>query len=291
MSTLVIGAVGGLVALHLARRARAAPARARIALGRSPRCRRRLPALLRDPLQRALDRSELQLGPEEAMVWWLGGTASATVLAAGFGPTLAVGTACCGLFGAPLALISIRHRRGERLRSALPDLLDAVALELRSAGSLQSALQRVSSSSGAVGTEAVSLLRRLDWGQRLDDALGEWRAEHERTPAADTARVVAAALSMASATRSTDPISGTAEALRADDRVREEARALAAQGRLSARILGVLPLAALTLTALLDPVGSRVLVGHPLGRVSLVAGLGLEAAGILWMRRIVRVVP
>ncbi len=60
---------------------------------------------------------------------------------------------------------------------------------------------------------------------------------------------------------------------------------------MSALVVGVAPIAYLAFASAVDPGASAVLVTTPLGRICLVTGLGLDALGALWMRRIVRSEP
>jgi Flp pilus assembly protein TadB len=67
----------------------------------------------------------------------------------------------------------------------------------------------------------------------------------------------------------------------------EEARALAAQARLSAVVVGAAPVASLPVSISVD---GRLLAAltHGPGRACFVAGLALQALAALWMRRILR---
>jgi tight adherence protein C len=69
--------------------------------------------------------------------------------------------------------------------------------------------------------------------------------------------------------------------------VRREVRALSAQARASAVVIGIAPVAFLLVVAVADPTAIGFLVGSPAGLMCLGSGLGLDALGALWMRRIV----
>ena len=70
--------------------------------------------------------------------------------------------------------------------------------------------------------------------------------------------------------------------------VAAEVRSQSAQARLSALVIGLLPLAFLTWAALTDRRTVLFLVGAPAGWACLALGGGLEVIGALWMRRILR---
>ncbi len=83
-------------------------------------------------------------------------------------------------------------------------------------------------------------------------------------------------------------IDGAAATFRDRRAVAGEVRAQSAQARLSALVIGLLPVAFLLWAAATDRRTAAFLVADPLGVVCLGAGVALEALGALWMRRVVR---
>ena len=67
---------------------------------------------------------------------------------------------------------------------------------------------------------------------------------------------------------------------------RQETKALAAQARLSAMVVALAPPVFTLLAGATDPAILQFLLGTPAGWACLVAGLGLDLVGALWMRRI-----
>ncbi len=88
--------------------------------------------------------------------------------------------------------------------------------------------------------------------------------------------------------RAAEAIDGLAASLRHRLDAAAEAHALSAQARLSALVIGAAPLGYLAFSGLVDPRSVTMLVSTGVGRVCLVAGLGLEVLAALWIRRIVR---
>jgi tight adherence protein B len=119
----------------------------------------------------------------------------------------------------------------------------------------------------------------------MSDALATWPAEADLPEVRAAAGACAVAVSVGG--QSAGALDGLARSLRDRLGAVADARALSAQARLSAVVVGAAPLAYLAFTALVDPASVGVLVGTPVGRVCLGLGLGLEALGALWMRRIV----
>ena len=101
-------------------------------------------------------------------------------------------------------------------------------------------------------------------------------------------RAAAGALAVATTMggRSADAIDGLATSLRHRLDAEAEARALSAQARLSAVVVGAAPLGYVVFAGVVDPTSVTALVGTGVGRVCLVLGLGCEALAAVWIRRI-----
>jgi tight adherence protein B len=100
----------------------------------------------------------------------------------------------------------------------------------------------------------------------------------------------AGALAVAATTggRAAAALDGLAASLRDRREIAAEARALSAQARLSAVVVGCLPVGYLVGCALFDPRQVRVLVHTGFGAVCLVVGLALEALAAVWIRVLLR---
>jgi Flp pilus assembly protein TadB len=173
-----------------------------------------------------------------------------------------------------------------RIDNALPDALESMARGLRSGGSLRLAIGETGASAAApLGEGLVEVAEAASRGRSLLDAVDRWRAA---TPG-DGVPLAAAALGLGAelggaAARSLDGVAGT---LRDRNAARREVRALSAQARASAVVIGIAPVAFLLVVAAADPGSVSFLVGSPVGLVCLVSGLGLDVVGGWWMRRIV----
>jgi tight adherence protein B len=86
-------------------------------------------------------------------------------------------------------------------------------------------------------------------------------------------------------------LEGLGESLRARDAAVKEARALSAQARVSAIVVGGAPLAYLAFASAADPASLDLLLTTGAGRACLVAGLVLEALGAWWMHVLLRGEP
>lgn len=282
LSTATVAVVGTASAAWLARAAR----RMRV-VDRIPRHaheRRVIPEPVRRRLVTALEDSGIGARPEEAVQMWLLAALAALVVCVPLGPVFAAAGPAGVLAGAPIALRARRRVRSRLVSAAVPDLLDRVASELRAGGTVVSGIARVGGDGGPLAGDLGRVDRRVRLGASLGDALDAWA--RERAVPGVPAAAGALALAHEVGGRSADAIEGLATSLRERLGVVAEVRALSAQARASALVVGLGPLAYLGFSALTDPRALRVLVEHPVGRIGAVVGVALEAAGAVWMRRI-----
>lgn len=238
----------------------------------------------------ALERAGWPLRPAEFGV----AVAGATILAALVGSVALGGIAAGLLTGLVVAVVPVvvlrRQARvlSEKADSQLPDVLGQLAASLRSGHSLNQAIEAASEQVAApLGPQFARVIAETRVGRSLDDAL---LAMAERVGSNDLRWTVRAMMIQArTGGRLSDVLDVLAEFMRDREEVRREVRALTADGRMSAWILGLLPffiLGALLLTSrdYLTP-----LVTEPLGFVMIGVAVVLMAVGMVWIRKIVRV--
>ena len=78
-----------------------------------------------------------------------------------------------------------------------------------------------------------------------------------------------------------------ADTMRARNRLKGEIRALTAEGRISAIVLGLLPFAVAGFLAVNNPTYLEPLLTSTFGQIAIGIGLLLMAAGIWWLKKIV----
>ena len=186
---------------------------------------------------------------------------------------------------------TVRHQRWQTRRhyaDGLPSLLDDVARAVRSGSSLAQACAEAAAGSDAVRVELAAVVARADRGLPLATALGHWSRHH---PSTDV-RLAGAALSLAASAGGAQAraVDGVASTVRERRAMAAEVRAESAQARLSAIVIGLLPIAFLLWALTTDGRTASFLVADPIGWLCLAAGLALEALGALWMRRILKAV-
>jgi tight adherence protein B len=280
MTTLAVAILGSGASAWLARRARRYTVLDRM---RVP-TQTELPAWLAPRLQRMLDDAAIDTPARQVLQMWALVAVVAAVLGAALDVALAVFAAAAVGVGGPAVLYGLRTRRARAITAAVPDALERVAAELRSGGTVATAIGWLATDRGALASDFARIDTRVQLGAALPDALAAWARERR---AAGT-RSVAGALAVAheQGGRAADALDSLATSLRERLGVVAEARALSAQARYSALVVGVGPLVYLAFTMLVDRRTIDALVGSNLGRVCALAALGLEAVGAWWMRRI-----
>ena len=189
----------------------------------------------------------------------------------------------------PYAYLGIKEgRRKKAFAAQLPDTLQLLAGSLAAGYSLPQAVDTVSRESG--GPMAVELNRALveaRLGVPLEDAL---ETSARRMDSVDFAWVVMAIrIQREVGGNLAEVLSNVAATMRERERLRRQVQVLSAEGRLSAIILGALPVVFATYLILVRPEYVGLLVTTPLGIVMVIVGLLLMVGGAFWLRKVVAV--
>ena len=283
LRTLLVAIVGSGSTAALARFARRFAVADRL---RSVNGERVLPSVVRRPLVQALDDAALTWTPEQAIEVWCLAIAIAALVGSGLAPATGVLGAVAVIVGGPVALRVGRFRRERTVTAAVPDALEQIGSELRAGGTVATALASIAHGDGVLAADASRIETRVLLGAGLSDALRSWARERR----AVGVEVAAGALSLCATVGgpTADALDGLASSLRARLSVIAEARALSAQARYSAWVIGLAPIGYLVSTAAVDSRSVHLLVGTAAGRTCVVIGVGLELLGAIWMRAIVR---
>lgn len=214
--------------------------------------------------------------------------ASARGRGAGWARELAEGISCRMLAVPPVARAVRRGKEARRqalLSQQMPEAIRLLCIALDAGSSLPKALAYA-----AENTEAplADELKRTVWdlqaGHGFDEAMVHLR---ERTGNAEFAYL---AVAMEIQHRSGGSLSAVlktiAGSLRDAAELAEKLKTQTAQGRLSARVVAVMPLAVLGVMSLFAPSYLLAFVSCPLGVFLLVLAVLLEACGVVWVRRV-----
>lgn len=187
-----------------------------------------------------------------------------------------------------VGLRRLRRRRLEAFREQMPDLLMLVAGGLRAGSGLTQALAQAASGIELPARQELGLLlREQRLGVGLDEALSSLAHRmplEETTLFASALRIGSEAGGSMAAT-----LESLADATRRKLSIEGKIRALTAQGRLQAWIMGALPAVLALLLFQVEPVAMRALVDTWQGWAVCAVVAVLQAIGIVLIRRIVAI--
>lgn len=236
----------------------------------------------------ALERTGWPLRPAEFGV----GLAGAVGVAALAG-TVAFGPLAGVVFGVsavavPVAVLQRKARLvGEKADEQLPDVLGQLAASLRTGHSITQALEAAGEQTGApLGPQFNRVIAETRVGRSLEDALV---AMADRVGSTDLRWSVRAMMIQSRTGGSlADVLEVLAEFMRDREEVRREVRALTADGRISAWVLGLLPFFVLGALLVMSPEYLAPLVSAR-GFAMIAVAAVLMAVGMVFIRKIVRV--
>lgn len=181
-----------------------------------------------------------------------------------------------------------RERRRDAVDDALADAVAAIASALRTGLSLLQAVgQAGREAPQPLGPSLLALADRATFGIPFDDAVSAW-LDQAGTP---DARLVGGVLRLHRRAGGASPavldrMARTLRARRADAR---EVRSLTAQARLSAAILGSMPIGFFLFLSATSRSDIESAVRTPAGTTAIGLGLALQVCAFLWIRRLLRV--
>ena len=189
----------------------------------------------------------------------------------------------------PLGYLKVKERRRQSaFLAALPDTLQLISGSLSAGYSLPQAVDTVVNE----GTEPIAgefkrALIETRLGVPIEDAL-EGIAERIRSK--DFSWVVMAVrIQREVGGNLAEVLVTTANTLRERERIRRQIDVLSAEGRLSAWILGGLPVVFALYLILVRPSYVKILVTDAIGIAMVVGGVILMTVGVFWLRKVVKV--
>jgi len=190
---------------------------------------------------------------------------------------------------------TVRRRRRPAATSpaAVAEWADHLSRTLRHGATLHAALATTEPSDPDLAARCEPLQHWLARGSTVVDACDEWsdelgrqlgRQRGRRTELLTTTAAVVAAVAMLGGTAA-EPIDRLAATMRQHVSDDLERLAHAAQAKMSAQVLTIVPLAVLVLLLLADD-DVRSVVGRPTGLAVVLIGLTINGIGAVWMRHI-----
>lgn len=187
----------------------------------------------------------------------------------------------------PVAFFSSKHaarRRKDELRRALPDAIRLLCVSLESGGSLGMALGYAASNcSEPLATELKRAVWDIEAGKSFDEAFKSLR---ERTESPEFAFLaVAMEIQHRSGGSLTVVLDNLAALLRQSLELQEKLLTKTTQGRLSCRIVAVMPFVLLAVLNIFSPGYIIAFFVSPLGVCLFALALILEVVGVLLVKR------
>jgi tight adherence protein B len=197
--------------------------------------------------------------------------------------------------GGPLLMIAIvlltlrvmAARRINKLIEGLPFFFDAIRQMMTAGGSLQQALIRANDNADFCMRRYMDpVMRRVQNGASVADSLA-WQAG--RLNVAELHMfAIAVQASMQYGGRLSVVLANLTATLRDRTRVTRELRAATAEMRVSAYVIGALPMASGLVIGLMNPRYVTFFIHDPIGHELLGVAVGMQVIGVLAMRHLMR---
>lgn len=231
-------------------------------------------------------------------IWLVGDFLIATLLLAlaGLLSFLLIGSDIGMSLLAPLAigalpymlLTYLERRRQQNLESQLPDVLEFIARAMQAGHAFSSALQMAATESPQpIGSEFQAAFDQVNLGVPVQKAMRELA---QRIDCADMRYFsVAVLINREVGGDLAGLLRNVADLIRARLKLRLSIRAITAEGRISAWILGLLPFVLAGILVLFNPAYIAPLWQEPIGQRLVLYALLFMGFGILWMVQLTRV--
>jgi tight adherence protein B len=188
----------------------------------------------------------------------------------------------------PLMVRRARIRRLARIEEQLPDAADFIARALRAGHSFTNVLQIVGNElSEPLSSEFRIAREEINYGVPMSEALHNMAA---RIPLTDLRYLIIAVLiQRETGGNLAEILTNISYIIRGRLKLAAQVRVLSAEGRMSAWILGLLPFAVMGMLVLTNPTYVQMLWIDPTGIKLLWYGLVMIVAGVIWLRKVIRI--
>jgi tight adherence protein B len=188
----------------------------------------------------------------------------------------------------PAILRFLAGQRKRKFQTQLPDMLQLMAGSLRAGYSLLQGVEAVAQEvDEPMGSELRRVLAEARLGRTLEDSLDDMA---ERLNSRDFAwAVMAIRIQREVGGNLAELLSTVAETMIARERLRREVRALTAEGRISAIILGLLPVGLVLVMYSINREYMNVLLHDGFGQVLLIGAGLLAGVGFYWMKKTIEI--
>jgi tight adherence protein B len=237
-----------------------------------------------------LERANVPLRPAEALFFYAAGVALVLLLllALADSPLAAlIGTVIIALV--PPAILSfLANRRRKQFDGLLPDTLQLLASTLRAGYSLMQGVEAVSQEvSEPMGRELRRVVTEARLGRPLEEAL---EGVAGRMDSGDFAwAVMAIRIQREVGGNLAELLVTVAETMTERERLRRDVNALTAEGKISAIVLGILPVGLGLFIYTANPGYMDPLFDQTIGKIMLFGSIALAGFGFYWMKKMIEI--
>ena len=190
--------------------------------------------------------------------------------------------------GPSLFVLRARTARLQKIEAQLPEAADFLARALRAGHSFSNVLQMVGDElNEPISGEFKMSHEEINYGVPMNEALQNLAA---RIPLTDLRYLVIAVLvQRESGGNLAEVLLSIARIIRARLKLLGQVRVLSAEGRMSAWVLGLMPVVMIGVMSLVNPQYISLLWTDPTGIRLLWYAAGMVALGVVWMRKVIRI--
>lgn len=231
--------------------------------------------------------ADMPISANEFVLLWAGTTLLPllAMLLIFHNPIMAVGAGGIG-FAIPLLYFKkSQHDRYEKFVVQLGDALITMTNSLKSGFSFQQAMRSICSDmDDPIASEFKKVLTEVDYGTSLNDAMIHM---YQRVPSDDLKMLIAAlAISGRTGGSLADVLQVISNTVKERIRIRQDVKAMSAQGHISSLIVGLMPLFIALALMVMNPDYINRMFSDPRGRKMLIAAVAMEAIGFKIMQKI-----
>jgi tight adherence protein B len=199
-----------------------------------------------------------------------------------------IGVAFFAVFLPPAVLKIMADRRKRQFQAQLPDMLQLMSGTLRAGYSMMQGVEAVSQEvAEPMGRELRRVVTESRLGRPLEAAL---EAVAERMDSPDFAwAVMAIRIQREVGGNLSELLLTVAETMVARERLRRDIAALTAEGKISAIVLGALPVLLGFAMYVINPEYMGVLIHESIGHLLLFGAVALALFGFWWMKKTIEI--
>ncbi len=240
-------------------------------------------------IEQKLEAADLPLRAAEALFFYVAGATVISILGLVLGGLFGLLIGAVLGFVLPMAVLNfLGARRRKQFEGQLPDMLQLLAGSLRAGYSLVQGVDAVSNEvDGPMGRELRRVMTEARLGRELEDAL-EGAAERVQSKDFEWA-IMAVRIQREVGGNLSELLMTVSDTMVDRERLRRDVATLTAEGKISAIILGFMPLGLGAVMYVMNPDYMGVLFTETLGKILLGVGTASALIGFAWMKKCITI--